>query len=244
MKPSGTRRAHWLPTLAALVSVVLCVIAGNWQHRRMLEKEALHDAIARAAAMAPVPLPTDTHEWTAWRFRPVVATGEYDERRQILIDNKVHDGRVGFDVVTPLRLGDGRAVLVDRGFVPLRGSRANLPSAPAPTGRVDVHGRVDIPPSHYFELGNGSAPAGIVWEHLDPQRFAKASGVEVLPIVIQATDQRTSDGLVHDFPLPDTGIERHLSYMVQWYTFAAMAAGLWVWFTFRPRLRLPVRAPR
>lgn len=210
----------------------------------MLEKEVLRDAIARAAAMAPAPLPNATQDWTAWRFRPVVATGEYDVRRQILIDNKVHDGKVGFDVVAPLRLADGRAVLVDRGFVPLRGSRANLPSAPPPTGTIDVHGRVDIPPSHYFELGSGSAPAGIVWEHLDPQRFAKATGVDVLPIVIQATDSRPSDGLVHDFPLPDTGIERHLSYMVQWYTFAAMAAGLWAWFTFRARLRSRARATR
>ncbi|HJU21341.1 MAG TPA: SURF1 family protein [Casimicrobiaceae bacterium] len=244
MNPSGTRRPRWLPTLAALVTVVLCVMAGNWQHRRMLEKEALRDAIARAAAMAPVALPTDTQDWTAWRFRSVVATGEYDAGRQILIDNKVHDGKVGFDVVTPLQLADGRAVLVDRGFVPLHGSRANLPSAPPPTGPVDVRGRIDIPPSRYFELGNGSAPSGIVWEHLDPQRFAKASGLDVLPIVIEATDSRTSDGLVHDFPLPDTGIERHVSYMVQWYTFAAMAAGLWAWFTFRPRLRLRARAPR
>lgn len=244
VKPSETRRPHWLPTLAALVVVVLCVIAGNWQHRRMLEKETLRDAIARAAAMAPVPLPNATKDWTPWRFRSVVATGEYDARRQILIDNKVHDGKVGFDVVAPLRLEDGRVVLVDRGFAPLHGSRANLPSVPAPAGTLDVRGRIDIPPSHYFELGNGGAPAGIVWEHLDPQRFAKATGVNVLPIVIEAVDPSASDGLVHDFPLPDTGIERHLSYMVQWYTFAAMAAGLWAWFTFRPRFRLPARAAR
>jgi surfeit locus 1 family protein len=41
---------------------------------------------------------------------------------------------------------------------------------------------------------------------------------------------------VRDWPIPDAGIDTHLSYMIQWYTFAAMAAGLWLWFTFvRPR---------
>jgi cytochrome oxidase assembly protein ShyY1 len=37
--------------------------------------------------------------------------------------------------------------------------------------------------------------------------------------------------------LPETGIEKHISYMMQWYTFAALAGGLWVWFTVRPWLR-------
>jgi cytochrome oxidase assembly protein ShyY1 len=59
----------------------------------------------------------------------------------------------------------------------------------------------------------------------------------VLPIVIDATDSASTAGLAPDVSLPDTGSERNLSYMVQWYTFAAMAAGLWAWFTLRPRAR-------
>lgn len=33
---------------------------------------------------------------------------------------------------------------------------------------------------------------------------------------------------------PDFGITMHQGYMLQWYTFAATAAGLWAWFTLRP----------
>ena len=236
-EPPRVRRPKWLPTVAAFVVAALCIVAGNWQHRRMLEKEALQASITRAAAAAPVALPARVDDWNAWRFHRVTATGEYDAAHQILIDNKVHAGVVGFDVVTPLRMSDGRAVLVDRGFVPVGRSRATLPQPAPPTGIVTVDGRLDVPPARYFELGDGSAPSGPLWEHLDPARYAKATGIGVLPIVVDATHAGGGEGLVQDFPLPDTGIDRHLSYMVQWYTFAVMAIGLWAWFAVvRPRL--------
>lgn len=232
-----------MPTAAALVTVVLCVAAGNWQHRRMQEKEALQDAMRHAASLAPVALPAAVDDWSAWRFRQVTASGEYDPRHQILIDNKVHAGHVGFDVVTPLRLADGRTVLVDRGWIALGASRATLPAAPPPAGIVTVSGRIDVPRRNYFELGGKSAPTGALWQHLDPARFTQATGIDVPPIVVETTDA-ASGGLVADFPVPDAGIDTHLSYMVQWYTFAAMAAGLWGWFTFRPRFRKRRHADR
>ena len=209
----------------------------------MQEKEALQDAMRHAASLAPVALPAAVDDWNAWRFRQVTASGEYDPRHQILIDNKVHAGHVGFDVVTPLRLADGRTVLVDRGWIALGASRATLPAAPPPAGIVTVSGRIDVPRRNYFELGGKSAPTGALWQHLDPARFTQATGIDVPPIVVETTDA-ASGGLVADFPVPDAGIDTHLSYMVQWYTFAAMAAGLWAWFTFRPRFRKRRHADR
>jgi cytochrome oxidase assembly protein ShyY1 len=233
--PAAARRPAWIPTLAAFAIVAACVTAGGWQHRRMLEKEAQQQAIAQAAKLPAVPLPKDVTDWNAWRFREVTMIGEFDARRQILVDNRVHEGRAGFDVVAPLALDDGRTVLVDRGWTPGGPTRATLPQAPPPSGRVSVRGRVDIPPAAYFELGDPAAPSGVLWQHLDPARFARATGIDVLPVVVEAIDAPTADGLARDWPMPDAGIEKHLGYMVQWYTFAAMAAGLWAWFTFRPR---------
>jgi surfeit locus 1 family protein len=230
------RRPAWLPTLAAFVAVALCVMAGNWQHRRMLEKDAQQARIERAAAIASVALPAAVADWRDWRFRRVHVSGIYDAKRQILIDNRVHDGRVGFGVVTPLALADGRVVLVDRGFVQAGASRRELPAAPPPPGNVTVEGRIDVPPTNYFELGNGNAHPGSVWQHLDPARFAAATGVDVLPIVIDATGPG-DDGLLRDRNLPHLDSQRNLSYMLQWYAFAALAAGLWAWFTLLPRLR-------
>ena len=224
-----------VPTLAAITAIAVCVAAGNWQRGRMEEKEHLRAQVAAAAQNAPAPLPAGDVDWTAWRFRPVTATGVFDAGRQILIDNKVHAGVVGFDVVTPLALTDGRVVLVDRGFVPVGRSRNVLPEAAPPAGPITVRGRIDIPASGYFELGKEQAQ-GPLRQHLDPRRFAVATGLPVLPIVIEATAATgNDDALVRDRPAPDFGGERNRIYMVQWYAFAALAAGLWLWFTFRPR---------
>ena len=77
---------------------------------------------------------------------------------------------------------------------------------------------------------------GPVSQHLDPRRYAEATGLPVLPIVIETTAPTAGDAaLVRDWTAPDIGIERHRIYMVQWYAFAAMALGLWLWFAVRPR---------
>jgi surfeit locus 1 family protein len=225
-----------LPTLATVVGVAVFVAAGNWQHRRMDEKARLRAQLDAASAAAPVPLPAGVDDWAAWRYRPVVVTGVFDAGRQILIDNQVHGGVVGYAVVTPLKLADGRAVLVDRGFVAGGASRSVLPVVPPAAGQVTVSGRVGIPPAGYFELGQ-AAPEGPVWQHLDPHRFAGATGLPVLPIVVEATAPTGGDeALARDRGVPDVGIERHWIYMLQWYSFAALALVLWLWFWLKPRM--------
>ena len=237
--PADTRRRRpaWLPTLAAFATIAICLMAGDWQHRRMLDKQALDAQMAHAASMPAVALPQNVDDWRPWRFRPVIVNGRFLTDRQILVDNRIHAGRAGFDVVTPLALDDGRFVLVDRGWTPMGPSRAVLPHVPPPTGPVKLLGRIDIPLAGHSPLGADSTPAGPLWQHIDPARFASATGVGVLPIVVEALDSPGEDGLARDWPLPDVGIEKHLGYMVQWYAFAAMAAGLWLWFTFAPRFR-------
>ena len=220
-----------MPTLATLAVVALCVTAGNWQRGRMHEKQALADALGAADRLEPVPLPAHAIDWTAWRYRRVVARGRYDAAQQFLVDNRVHQGRVGYDVVTPLALGDGQWILVDRGFIPAGADRAILPVAPAPIGDVAVEGRIEVP-ARGFVLGNPQ-PQGVLWPHLDPERYAERSGRRVLPVYLQASAGDAGPGLARDWPAPDLGTQMHLGYMVQWYLFASMAAGLWLFFGWR-----------
>jgi surfeit locus 1 family protein len=228
----STRTLHrrGLPTLAALVAVVVFVSAGNWQRGRMLQKEAWGEQLDAAQAAPAVPLPAKT-DWVAWRFRTVEARGTFDAARQFLVDNKVHRGRAGYHVITPLRLPDGGAVLVDRGWIAAGATRADVPAVPVPPGEAVVRGRLNIPPAGYVELQRTTPQQG-VWQNLDPARFAQATGLAVLPVVIEATDG-VGDGLAREWPRPDTGATKHRIYMLQWYAFAALAAGLWAWFAWR-----------
>ena len=197
----------------------------------MHEKEALRAQLDRASALAPVELSSldaAGADWGSLRYRAVIVSGRYDARRQVLVDNRVHDGRAGYHVVTPLALADGRTVLVNRGWTPVGTSRAAPPEvAPAP-GDVTVVGRIAIPSSGFVELVQAPA-AGAVWQNLDPARFTATTGVEVLPVMIEATRAPVpDDGLVRDWPAPDFGVEKHRIYMLQWYALAALAIVLWV----------------
>ena len=231
--PERRWRPKALPTLATIVAIAIFVAAGEWQRGRMEHKQALRAQFDLAYQAAPVPLPAASEDWSVWRYRAVVAEGSFDAHRQILLDNKIHRGRIGFHVVTPLLLNDGRAVLIDRGFVAGTGSRAALPSAPPPAGNVSVHGRVNIPPARYLELAR-VPQAGPVWQNLDPARFSEATGIAVLPIVVeQAVVDGAAESLIRSSTPPDFGVARHRVYMLQWYAFAALAAGLWLYFNLR-----------
>jgi surfeit locus 1 family protein len=226
-----SRRPAIVPTLAAVACVALFGAAGVWQHARMEQKLALRSQLDAALAHPPEPLPA-TVDWAAWRYRPVQVTGTFDAPRQVLLDNRVHDGKAGYEVVAPFALLDGRTVLVDRGWVPGGPTRAQLPDVPPPAGTVSVQGRVNVPPN-YVELARDVA-AGPVWQNLDLKRFAAVTGHELLPVVIEQTvPAAPGDALVRERPAPDFGVDMHRIYMVQWFIFAAMVAGLWAWFTWK-----------
>jgi len=138
-------------------------------------------------------------------------------------------------VVAPLCFAaTKRCVLVDRGWIAQRAQRSDLPQAPPPAGTVTVSGRAVVPPRRYLELRYEQA--GPLWQNLDIARIAAASGLDLLPIVIEQSDPvAPSDTLVRDWPQPEFGVERHWSYMLQWYSLAALAIVLWLKLNWRKR---------
>lgn len=240
MSTTGIRRAlrsPWIPLLAAAAAMAVFVSAGNWQGRRMDEKERLRAQYEAAVREAPVHLPSPgaAVDWELWRYRPVRLEGEFDATREIYIDNRVHAGRAGYHVVTPFRLGDGRVVLVNRGWVPQGPTRAELPRVSTPAGRAVVDGRINLPSAGYLEFDR-QPPAGRLWQNLDPVRFAAATGIAVPPIVVEATAPAgDADALVRAWPAPDFGVDKHRGYRMQWYALAALTAALAIFFLLRRR---------
>ena len=224
-----------MPTVATIAFAAVCVIAGNWQRSRWHEKETLRETIAAAGTVPAVPFSRIDPDPARSRFRVVEATGRFDAGHQILLDNRVHAGRVGYYVIAPLALVDGRTVLVNRGFAAAGRDRGDIPAVPPPPGEVTIRGRINVPPPRWVELGN-AVPAGRVWQNLDLARYQSATGLVVLPLVIEELGD-SGDGLVRDWPNPDVGIEKHVIYTIQWYAFATIAVALWGWFAFARRKR-------
>ena len=136
----------------------------------------------------------------------------------------------------PLKIGaSGRYVLVDRGWIAQGARRSHLPSVAAPAGSVSVAGRANVPPQRYLELGSDQGE-GRLWQNLDIGRIAAATRLPLLPFIIEQTDPVTpADDLVRDWPPPDFGVAQNMSYMVQWYSLAALALVLWLSLNWRRR---------
>src|SRR5262249_44832297 len=151
-------------------------------------------------------------------FRRASVRGDYVDRYTVLLDNKVHHGVVGYEVVSPLRIAGGDMhVLVDRGWVAAGRTRSKLPRAAAPAGEERMEGILVVPSGRFFELAP-EAPQGAVWQNLALERYRAWSGLALQPVVIEQTSD-AGDGLVREWDRPDAGIARHRSYALQWFSF-------------------------
>lgn len=215
------------PTLAALFFFVLTASLGNWQSDRAAYKRDLQARFDVAERESPIHVGTDPLDRDSVLYRKLEVEGVFDDVHTILIDNRVLNGVAGYHVLTPLRIQGGeRAILVNRGWVPVGASRDNVPSPPVPGGVVKLVGTAIDPHSRFVELAE-IPPQGRVWQNLDFRQYAAITGVRLQPVLLQQTSP-VEDGLVRAWPRPDTGVDTHVGYAFQWYSLATTLVVLWV----------------
>ncbi|MFJ8633157.1 SURF1 family protein [Streptomyces sp. NPDC093568] len=136
-------------TLVALILIPTMIRLGFWQMHRYDERSARNQLVADALEAKPVPVETLTspgHTVTSKeRYRTVTAQGRFDTEHEVVVRRRVNaDEEVGFHVLTPFVLTDGKVLLVNRGWIPADGpSQTAFPKIPAPpSGRVTVSGRL------------------------------------------------------------------------------------------------------
>jgi surfeit locus 1 family protein len=230
----GNRRFRpaFLPGAAALAAIALTVALGNWQSRRAEEKLARGQELDGAASHAVLALPSSLVDAHAYAFHRVSARGEYSARHTILLDNKVLRGVAGYQVLTPIKIAGGDThVLVNRGWVAAGVRRDSLPQIRTPAGVLTVEGTAVVPSSHIVEL-DAKTEEGAVWQNLVLPRYAKWSGLELQPVVLQQTSD-AADGLVRVWDRPDTGADKHRGYAFQWYALATTILIAYVVLSFK-----------
>lgn len=209
------------PTLAAAAGIALTIALGNWQLNRAHEKNELKARIGELAKGPPISVSAAALDARDVQLRRVEARGTFEPKYAVFIDNRVWRGTVGYQVVMPLRLGDGgRYVLVNRGWVAGTPDRSRLPEVKTPAGAVVISGMAVVPSKRFLEL-SGNTVVGKVWENLTIERYRQAMPITIQPFVIQQESAGApDDGLVREWDPPDLGIERHYGYAFQWFALA------------------------
>jgi surfeit locus 1 family protein len=227
---SRTFAPTWLGTVLTVAAVVAFVMLGRWQWSKGELREAQAQEFAQGSERA-VPLgPRSLRQ--VERFQRVSVQGRYDPAHQFLLDNRINEGRAGYEVLTPLELADGRSLFVDRGWVPFTGYREKLPDvAFEAAASVEVTGRVDELPAEGLESGRAAPDPKAPWPRVTsfphPAELSAALGRAVEARIL-LLDARAPNGYVREWEPPGLPAMRHWSYAVQWWAFAALAGVLWV----------------
>lgn len=210
----------------AAAFAVACGFLSHWQFTRNADRSAQLRLVAENYDAAPSTLnaaisPAGDFD-AAMQWHPVVVRGVYLLDRQLVVRNRPHGGTSAFEVLTPLRLDDGRVLVVDRGWIGPARSGDGPDAVPDPaTGPVDVV--VRMLPGEALPSSGRSAPAGqvptihlpLVAESVGPGTITSAYGRMVSEEPAAAITPSPLDR-----PSEDPG--PHLSYAVQWILFAVM----------------------
>jgi cytochrome oxidase assembly protein ShyY1 len=222
------RRRGWALALLGVIGLSAVFVGlGRWQYHRHEAKVERRDVVRANYDAPPVPVaqvagPSPLRPADQWR--PVTATGVYESAARLFVRNRPLDTVAGFHELVPLRLPDGRLLMVDRGWIPAADSGARrpqvLPVAPSGTVTVTVRLRPFEPPT------SRTAPRGQV-SRIDHDQVARAvadagQGGELLGGygVLAAESPAPAAGPVL-LPKPDVDLGVHLAYAYQWWFFAA-----------------------
>jgi surfeit locus 1 family protein len=212
-----------LPLIVCFVGVAaVCARLGLWQVHRLEERRATN-ATARAARSAPpVVLDGEAAGDTTLANRRVRTAGRYDHDHDIVLRGKQYLGMPGVEIVTPLLLKGGRiAVLVNRGFVPTPDAVTVEPDSLREPGEARVEGiAFPIRSGGGVPLQRGEQTS---WARLDLDALRARFSYPVSPVYIR----QLPDSALPQFPRridpPALDDGPHLSYAIQWFSFAILA---------------------
>ena len=190
--------------VVAIVVATACVLLGRWQLDRLAQRRARNAVLAARLALPPLPVRRDITA-DAVRQRRVVARGVYDFAAERTWPGRSFQGTPGVALVTPLHLTDGSVVLVDRGWVPSPDAFHVDHRLYREPDTATVRGIALIPPR-----GRGDV---------------EVTAAGLLPFVIQleTPEPPPNRGLPRRWPPPAFDDGPHLSYAIQWFSFALIA---------------------
>jgi len=222
-------RKWWFTTLLVLLGSALCVRLGIWQLDRLEQRRTFNAQVTSMRALPPLDLSAESLDSIkSMEWRAVTFTGEYDFENQVALRNQYNGSQYGYHLLTPL-LSDGKAVFVDRGWIPADGN-----SSPTDWRKYDETGVVTV--TGQIRLGQTKPALGgvadalpadgsplWVWNNADIKKIAFQLPYPVLNVLIQPNVDATDDTPpIPSQPEIELTEGPHMGYALQWFAFATI----------------------
>lgn len=213
---------NWKLAILAMFFIAIFTSMGFWQLSRANEKKILLKKFAQRTDVPPltasaIKKPGD------WRFYQATLIGEFDNAHTIFLDNKTHEGKIGYEVYTPFKTANlAVPILVDRGFIEASYDRKVLPAVRAITGNITITGMLNLPPS-YVSIGKLTYSPLNTWplrvEYINLRELAPLLQQLIFPYVLNITPTHPAAYAVK-WQIVAMQPEKHMGYALQWFAFA------------------------
>ncbi len=221
-----------IPTLAALLVILVTARLGFWQLDRAHQRDALEERMLAVKSVSPIVLGASLIDAKRFAAYPAKVQGEWVKEKTLFLDNQIYQGQVGFQVLMPLRImGSDLSVLVNRGWTHGMNDRSQLPQIITPEGVQTVEGIIHERTPRVGSVGQ-DAKNGVIWSQVEPGAYSAWAKLHVQPLVLYQTST-AQDGLVRDWPHPGNGADRNRGYALQWFSLAAMTLIFWGYYFIR-----------
>jgi len=219
------------------------IALGFWQLQRAEFKQGLQDLYEQRSGAMPVAF-SELIMGQDIAYLPVQLQGRFDNEHHFLLDNRVLNGRPGYEVMSAFLLAPAvmmsneemfDSIWVNRGWIPLTGSRNRLPNIPAVAGQmITLHGQL-VNPSKAFVLAD--VPLIGVWpevvqsielEQMNTRLLEEGVERSTAPYILRVATGEVSSFKVN-WQAVNTAPQKSLGYAVQWFLMALVLSGLYVW---------------
>ena len=223
--------------LLVLCGCVALFSLGLWQLRRLDERQSFNATVEQRFNEPVVSLDLLVPEGmvnesdgaealaSSVEWRAVTISGTYLPEHELRVVNRSQNGRAGDNLVVPLKLDDGRVLLVSRGFIPLGVEDPELPGI-----TVEVTGRLH-PSQERSLLGAKDPTEGVLTEvqRIDLMRLDPQIPGDLLPVYMDLLSSVPPEapGIPEPVIAPDLSEGNHLSYAIQWFTFSIAVVAGW-----------------
>lgn len=228
---------NWRITLFTASCVAVFIYLSLWQFERADEKQRMQEAFDARRQSPPLELSELKVLPDLLNGQNVRLRGTYQVQKSFLLDNRVMNGTVGFEVISPLLTSDEDwdLVLVNRGWVAMGRTRGDPVDVGIDQDEVDSRGSVYIPEGEMFSLSQGAAPQGwpVIVQQLDvPAMAAQFPGTKrVFPYIVRLDE--TEPGAYSRFwPTINMRPEKHTAYAFQWMLMAVAVIVAYCWTSF------------
>lgn len=227
-------RRWLLTTLLAVAAVGVLIRLGIWQLDRLAQRREFNAQVIAQQKAEPLTLDSTTlsADLLDMEYRAVIVTGRYDHAQQVVLRNQVWGDQPGVHLLTPLVVsGTNKAVLVDRGWIPMDDSVPDQRSKYDEPGVVTVRGVIRRPQTKPDFGGVPDPPLASgqtrldAWNIVNLERISQQVSVPLLAAYIQQSPGSTQTVPPYRTePQLDLTEGPHFSYALQWFTFAAILA--------------------